>query len=124
LNKLALGKGRQQTAHSVSFIFFIRILLVITCFLLIAVQIPITVVKAPCLFPAVIATHPCAAGLAAIRAILWVVIEWHGAVTVFFFYYYIIVIPSDTFWVVGCFAVVGFVAVPCAVGIVMAYFFM
>ncbi len=29
LNKLALGKGRQQTAHCVSFIFFIRILLLV-----------------------------------------------------------------------------------------------
>ncbi|MHA2060953.1 MAG: hypothetical protein ACW963_01500 [Candidatus Sifarchaeia archaeon] len=124
MNKLALGKGRQQTAHSVNFIFFIRILLVVAGFLLIAIEIPITVVEAPCLFPAVITTHPCAAGLATIRAILWVVIEWHGAVTVFFFYDYYIVGPSDTFWVIGCFAVVGFVAVPCAVGIVMAHLFM
>ena len=108
MNKLALGKGRQQIAHCVRSIFFIGILLqVVASFLLIAVHVPLAVIITPCLFPAVFATHPRTTGFDPIAAILWVVVEWHGAVTVFFYDYYIVG-PSAVFlWVIHSVVMAG-----------------
>ena len=93
---------------------------------MITVHVPLAVIIAPCLFPPILTTHPCAAGFAAIAAILWIMTIRHSSITIvncLFFYYYYIVGPSASFrWVVygfmmaGC---AGVVAMVIAMAVIM-----